>query len=633
MSIKQNSILNHIFTNLKPKPKLNGLDWVKLNGYLSAENSAITGRFKPYKYQEAWLLSATDEDVVEDWYLKSARVGYTKVLNFSIAYHISESPCSQLMFNPNDKKANEWSKKELKPLLRDMPIVGDKIIKTRQDDTVNFKAYPGGIFESRGGVSASNYAAATAKRVNFDEYDRFPDDVDGEGSPEELGKKRTATFWDNKAIFGSTPTIKGHSKTENGFKNTDMCYFFVPCPHCKKKQRIEFKNIIWDKEYRDGVLTHLYHTTHLKCIYCEEKIDHKYKKQITEDDDAEWRQTQKFYCCEEWQDPIKNNNWDNVDYSKNKYIAEALCKHCNTTAEYNRVDRKKRGFHIWAGYSSSPDADWKDIARIFVEAKDSDNPSKLKAFKNIWLAETYEEKTLKLDNEDLLSKRLDYEKIPNDVQVVLMTVDTQDDRLEYLIKSWHVGETSYSLKAGKIMGDPINNHVWNELRKIADTPLLTEDGREVYIFRGFIDMAGHKTDEVKNFIKKNDDKFTMLKGDSHEIKQNDNRPIGLLKKPANSDYPILWVATTKAKDMVFQRLSLKNGEYGKIYYNKSFDEEWFNQLTAEKKIFKLNKKGYVEETYIKTRDRNEALDLEVYQIAAIKVIQDQIEALDLSIQE
>ena len=50
--MKNNKLLFQIFGSLKPKPKLNGLEWAKKYGYLSAENSAITGRFKPYKYQE-----------------------------------------------------------------------------------------------------------------------------------------------------------------------------------------------------------------------------------------------------------------------------------------------------------------------------------------------------------------------------------------------------------------------------------------------------------------------------------------------------------------------------------------------------------------------------------------------------
>jgi len=624
---KNERLLFKIFSELKPKPKLNGLEWAKKYGYLSAENSAITGRFKPYKYQEAILLSGTDEEVSEIWFPKSARIGYTKLLNMLIGYHISESPCSQLMFNPNDKKANEWSKKELKPLLRDMPIVGDKIVKSRQDDTVNFKVYPGGIFESRGGNAASNYAAATAKRVNLDEVDRFPDDVDGEGSPIELAIKRTATFWDSQAIFGSTPTITGISKIEIGFEDADKCYFYVPCPYCGEFQIIEFKNIKWDKEFREGVLTHLFDTAYLKCLHCEERISHKNKKSITQL--GEWRQTQKFYCCNEWQDPKLNNNWDKV--TEDKYIAEALCKHCNKTAEYNRKGRKKRGFHIWAGYSMSPDADWSNIAKVFVQAKDANDRNKMKVFKNVWLGESYEDKTIKLDGDDLYNQREDYTTTSKEVKIIIMTVDTQDDRLEYLIKEWKVGETSRALKAGKIWGDPINNSVWEELKRITNEPIKCEDGRELKIFRCFIDMAGHKTDEVKKFVSNNSEKFTMLKGDSKEVKDNDSRPLATLKMPQKGTIPIMWVATTKGKDIVFERLSLKKEEYGYMHYNMSFDEEWFKQLTAEKVVFKENKKGYIERTYIKRRERNEALDLEVYQLAAIKLLQD-LKYIDLTIQ-
>ena len=624
--IKNDKLLFQIFGSLKPKPKLNGLEWAKKYGYLSAENSAITGRFKPYKYQEALLLSGTDEDVAEIWHPKSARVGYTKILNMLVGYHIAEAPCPQLMFNPNDKKANEWSKKELKPLLRDMPIVGEKIVRSRQDDTVNFKVYPGGVFESRGGNAAANYAAATAKRVNLDEVDRFPDDVDGEGSPIELAIKRTATFWDSQAIFGSTPTITGISKIEEGFKKTDMCYFYVPCPYCDQFQIIDFKNIIWEKEFRQGVLTHLFQTAYLKCIHCEDKILHKSKKSIT--NQGEWRQTQKFFCCGEWQDPKENNNWDKV--TDEKYIAEALCKTCNKTAEYNRNGRKKRGFHVWAGYSLSPDADWSNIAEVFVEAKDATSRNKMKVFRNVWLGESYEDKTIKLDGDDLYNQREDYTLVSNDAVVLLMTVDTQDTWLAYEIKEWKAGEISRGLVYGNILGDPMNKSVWDELKKISEQDFITEDGRIVKVFKVFIDLAGHKTDHVKNFVRGNQDRFVMLKGSSNEPKDNDARPIATLKMPKKGDLPIMWVATTKAKDTIFERLTLKKGDYGYMYYNMNFDLEWFAQLTAEKVVFKLSAKGYMERTYVKRRERNEAIDLEAYQLAAVRLLQD-MGLIDLAI--
>lgn len=628
ISDKQAVILSSIFRELKPKPKRNALQFAKDEGYLSPESSAVTGRFVPFAYQEDLLRDTSDDDIELLVFAKSTRVGYTKIVNFSVAYDIAEDPCPQIIFQPNDGKAGEWSKKELKPMLRDMPVVGERILKNREDDNLNYKAYPGGFVESRGGKSANNYASATAKKVRFDEFSRFPDDVDGEGDPYELGKKRTESYWNGQVMIGSTLTTKGYDKTEARFKETDQRYRYVPCPHCGVMQVIDFKNIIWEKETREGVLTHLTHTAKLKCISCEELIDHKHKKQM--DAQGRWLATAEFYCCGEWQSPKLNKNWYYNDKDPgDKKNGEALCKHCGLTAEYNRIGRKKRGYHIWAGYSYQPTATWSTIAETFVRALGS--VDKMRAFVNTWLGESFEEENIELDGHSLMDLAEDYTDVPNGAKVILMTVDTQDDRLEYLIKAWGVGETSHNISHGRIKGDPINKFVWDELLEIKRKALKTQDGRDVYIFKGFIDMAGHRTDEVKKFVRAHPKDFIMLKGDDKEVKTNDARPVAQLKKTQKDGDLVMWVATNKAKDIVFDRLAKQPHEHGFIHHNKSFEEEWFNQLTSEKKVFKQNKKGFVEASYVKTRDRNEAIDLEGYQLAGIRVIQSEIPSLNLQI--
>lgn len=621
LTSKQQSIISDIFKELKPKPKTNTLEFSKTHGYLSAESSAITGRFVPFAYQEDILRDTSDDDIELLVWMKSTRVGYTKIVNFSVAYDIVEDPCPQIIFQPNDSKAGEWSKKELKPLLRDIPYVGDKIIKTREENNLNYKAYPGGFIESRGGKSANNYASATAKKIRLDEYDRFPDDVDGEGDPYELAKKRTESYWNGQVMIGSTPTIKYHSKIEAKFNETDKRFRYLPCPKCNHYQILEFKNLIIPQEYRDGVKHWHTQDTKMKCENCEELISHDFKKQM--DKKGKWRQTKEFYCCERWQNPKDNRVWNDN--------GEALCVDCGLTAEYNRKGRKKRGYHIWAGYSHQPNTTWEKIADTFVDSLN--DVEKMKSFKNTWLAETWEEKSIKINTNDLMNNAEDYENIPNSAKILLMTVDTQDDRLEYLIKSWSDGETSHNIRSGIIKGDPINAHVWDELLRISNETFNRDDGKKVTIYKSFIDIGGHKTDEVKNFVKKHSNKFIMLKGDSREIKTNDSRPLATLKTTEKDNSLIMWVATTKAKDIIFKRLSLDVEDDGFIHHNRSFNEEWFNQLTAEKKVFKKNKRGFLEQTYIKTRDRNEALDLEVYSLAAVRLMQQQIKSFDLSKKE
>lgn len=630
LSKKQQSIIEETFKNFKPKPKSNALEFAKKHGYLSPESSAITGRFVPFAYQEDPLIAMSDDDIELIVWMKSTRVGYTKLVNFKVAYNIAEDPATILVFQPTDTKAKDWAKDELKPLLRDMPIVGEKIIKTREDDLTMKKAFFGGYISSRGGTSVNNYASATARDVVFDEYDRFPDDVDSEGDPYALGVKRIESYWNGKVIIGSTPRVKDHSKTEDKFNETDMRYRYLPCPHCNHLQILEFPNLIIPKEYRDGVKNWKTEDTKLRCINCEELIEHKEKKKM--DAAGRWRQTQKFYCCDEWQDPKINENWfRNPDDKYDKRNGEALCIHCNLTAEYNRKGRKKRGYHIWAGYSFQPNATWIKIADAFVDAIGT--VEKMKTFKNTWLGETFEEKSVKLESNELMDKAEDYQNVPDDAKIVLMTVDTQNTWLEWVITSWSIGETSHNIKTGKIIGDPINQFVWDELLEIKRQALKTESGRDVKVYKGFIDMAGQRTDEVKKFIRKHGDEFVMLRGDPREPKEVDARPTSYIKKMEKEDYVIMWCATTKLKDIIFERLALQPHEHGFIHHNKSFGIEWYKGLASEKRVFKKNAKGKVEQTYINvaTDRRNEPLDITVYQLAAIRLIQAQIPSFDLSI--
>ncbi len=624
LSEKELDVIRNIFSEFKPKPKSDVLKFSKEHGKLSAESSAVTGRFVPTSYQEDILFDGSNSQLELLVWMKSTRVGYTTCVKFMIGYHIAEDPCPILVFQPNDGKANEFSKKEIKPLLRDMEVVGNRIYKNREDNNLNYKAFPGGFLSSLGGKTANNYASATAKKVFGDEYDRFPDDVDKEGDPAELMEKRTESYWDGCVILGSTPTTEESSKINKQFKNTDMMFRYVPCPCCNTFQIIKFHNLQWEKEMQEGVYVELAETTKLKCINpdCGELIDHKFKKQM--DNKGQWRQTQKFFCCDEWQDPIKSERWENLKLDGPKdNKAYAVCHTCDKPASYNLKERRKRGYHIWAGYSFQPNTTWIKIAEKFIEAKG--NEDKMKTFKNTWLGETFETKKIKISNHKLLKAREQYTKIPQTDEVVIMSVDTQNNRLEYVVRSWGKGETSHGLTKGVIEGDPVNNFVWDKLYEIADKIYEREDGKQFKAYWIFIDSGGGRTENVYNFVSRPEcqGRFWAIKGETWENKENDVRPFAQLSKNKDLKVPLILVATNKCKDLIYERLQKKKGEDGYIYYNMEFDEEYFLQLTAEKKIFKKNKNGYLEPTYVNERanNRNEAIDEEVYNLSAIKLLQ------------
>jgi len=51
-----------------------------------------------------------------------------------------------------------------------------------------------------------------------------------------------------------------------------------------------------------------------------------------------------------------------------------------------------------------------------------------------------------------------------------------------------------------------------------------------------------------------------------------------------------------------------------------YEDEYFKQLTAEKVVVKVNKKGYSITEWVKSRERNEALDVRIYNRAVASLI-------------
>jgi hypothetical protein len=79
--------------------------------------------------------------------------------------------------------------------------------------------------------------------VGQDEVDRFPLDVDGEGSPGDLADVRTRTFGKRaRRIKTSTPTLADRSVIWAKFEESDQRRYHVPCPHCGHMQVLS-----WDR--------------------------------------------------------------------------------------------------------------------------------------------------------------------------------------------------------------------------------------------------------------------------------------------------------------------------------------------------------------------------------------------------
>jgi phage terminase large subunit GpA-like protein len=280
-------------------------------------------------------------------------------------------------------------------------------------------------------------------------------------------------------------------------------------------------------------------------------------------------------------------------------------------------DRPIVGFHLNALYSPWREL-WDQLAIEWHEAQK--NPEKLKAFINLRLGETWEEDADAVDHAALRARIEEYGEgvdVPAGVGILTASVDVQGDRLECVVKGWGHAEESWLISYQQFFGDPGQGEVWSEIDEFLLTKFKHASGVRVGISATMIDSGGGHTDEVYRFVRpRQARRVWAIKGSSEAGKEI------LGRFSMNNAYRVkLWsLGTDTAKDRIFARMKIAAAGPGFMHLPKSLGgdtDEYLEQLTGEKAVRRYKRgRGAVRE-YVKTRPRNEALDLEVYALAAL----------------
>ncbi|MGZ6477669.1 MAG: phage terminase large subunit family protein [Bdellovibrionales bacterium] len=564
------------FKTLQPPKKMTLSEWADDKFYLSAESSAEAGRWHTLPYQKGIMDAITDPAIEQVSVQKSARVGYTKIMNAAIGYYIDQDPCSIMVVQPSIEDAQGYSKEEIAPMLRDTPALRNLVSDAKTKDGENNilqKNFPGGTLGIIGAHSGRGFRRVSRRVVIFDEVDGYPASAGDEGDQIKLGIKRTEYFWNRKILAGSTPLIKDHSRIERLFLSGDQRRYYVPCPHCGEMQYLKFKNLHWDQDKPE--------TAYFACEINGCVIEHKDKRSMIEK--GEWRGTAPF-------------------------------------------DGKHASFHIWAAYSYSPNASWAQLAKEFLEAKH--DPELLKTFINTALGETWEEEyTAKLGASDLEARAEIYPlgTAPSGVLFLTAGVDVQDNRFAVTIDGWGVGEESWTVSHQEIFGDPSQSAIWNQLSNLLNQPVKIEGSDAfVKIRAACIDSGGHFTHEVYQFARENKSRlWVAVKGASQRGKPAIGKPssvdINFKDKALKRGARVYVLGVDTIKSTIFARLKHNKPGPGYIHFSHELKREYYDQLTAEKQITRFVKGFPVKEWTKKPGARNEALDTKVYSYAALQL--------------
>ena len=565
--------LSKVFKTLadtwKPPPDLKIDAWADSYRKLSSESSAESGQWRTDRvpFQREIMQVINDPSVEEIVFIKSAQVGATEILLNTIGYYIDQEPSTILCIQPSLSMAQAFSKDRLAPMLRDTPNLKDKVKDARTRDSENttmHKKFNGGSISLVGANSASGLASRPIRILLCDEVDRYPASAGTEGDPVSLGRKRTTTFWNRKIILTSTPTIKGLSRIERAYEESDKRVYLVPCPECEQKQELKWQQITWLEDKPE--------TASLSCKHCGTIIPES-KKQ--------W-----MLMNGEWQAQAKS---------------------------------KKVGFHISELYS--PFRTWVELVEDFLEAKKS--PELLQTFANTTLGETWAiEQGEEIDSEKLQnqSEQYNHEAIPHEVLVLTAGVDVQADRLEVQVIGWADNLEAWVIEYKIIFGNPATKEVWQELDQFLKTVYQVEDGRRLNISATCID-SGYMTNQVYAFTyQKNARKIFAIKGASITGKSIVSKPtfVGSRKTA------LFNVGVDTAKEFIHARL--QDDKTNLIHFPNTLDDEYFRQLTAERRVPRIYK-GKTTIVWQQTRKRNEALDNFAYALAAVYILQPNFEKL------
>lgn len=549
---------------LTPPPRLSVAEWADKERRLDSQSSAEPGRWYTSRaeYQRGIMDACSDPEVREVVVMCGTQSGKSEAILNTIGYHMHHDPCPILVMQPTVDMAQSFSKDRVTAgLIRPTPslrgLVNDSRAKDANNTTLH-KVFPGGALSLVGANSPSSLASRPIRVVLCDEVDRYPPSAGEEGDPISLAKRRAATFWNRKIIQVSTPTNKGASRIEDAYEETDKRKFYVPCPHCAHEQLLVWSNVQWQD---DNPKTARYH-----CMECG----------------AAWTESERHAAV-----------------ARGKWVA---------TAPFNGA----AGF--WFNALYSPWVDLVDTVEEFLACRK--DPMRLKTFVNTILAETWEDQGDGVDDYAVAKRKEDYDGIPDDAVLLTAGVDVQDDRLEVEIVGWGAGEESWQIDYQVLYGDPSSPQLWSRLDEILLATYEHPLGEPMLIRATCVDSGGHHTRAVYNYAKtRAGHRVFAIKGVGGEGKPIVGRP----SKNNVGKVPLYAIGVDTAKELHYARLRIDEPGPGYCHFQAKRDDEYFRQLTAEKQVIKYHK-GYPTRTWIKTRTRNEALDVRVYAIAAFHIL-------------
>lgn len=561
----------------RPSPPVDYEAWAIRNITFTERESNFPGPYNPdlFPYFSEILAALSPDDPCRIVTVtKSAQIGGTVLANIFTLGSLDLDPCDFLYVHPTEENARRWSKMKLVPMIRESPRLRDIFPDKSRDasDSVLYKERVDGrgSIQITGANSPSSLSQVSMRRQVQDDLAKWATDRDA-GDPEILADSRSRAFEFAKVFKVSTPLIQPGCRITRNFEAGSQESLQLPCPHCGYYQTLEPENFIAnvDDDHPERSC--------FTCVECGVEIREHHRPEM-----------------------LRRGRW---------------------VAKNPSAKREHRSFTIWSAYSRLQS--FERIAREWIAARGL--PDREKGVYNDTFGKVYEVKGEAPPWQDLRDRAdtVGHRRgsIPEPGIVVSIGVDVQDGWLAWHAVAWSRDGRRYVIDYAHIEGHIDDASTHRLLDQLLASTWRHESGRMLGVDMLAID-GNAWTELVWNWVKRHPaSRVIMVRGVAgdrvplieqvRKERSRNGKPLRYSKRFFNfASWILKWSLyrnLVKADPLAVGWVGLPSG----------MSEDYFKELTSERRIEKKNSKGFVEYEWVKDRDqRNEALDTMVQAEAA-----------------
>ncbi len=564
-----------------------------------------------------------------------AQCGKTDVILNWINHSGICDPVDMMVIHPTQVAARDFSRRRVDRLHRESRDLKARLVPKRESDSVYYKQYRSGMILNQSWPTISELSGRPIGRLWLTDVDRMTDDVDGEGAPFDLARKRSTTF----GRYGMTvaesspgrlvtnpkwlPSIPHEAPPTTGilalYNRGDRRLWYWRCPHCAGRFEPTFDLLDYPSS---GDPMESAEAAVMICPKCGCLIQHEQKAALNAD--GVWLKAgQRF-----------DANGDIVGKAVRSDIAS-----------------------FWIKGVAAAFADWRTLVLNYLQAEEeyerTGDQGALQTTVNTDQGMPYTPRGMEADRlpEVLKARAVDLgeKTVPTGARFLLAAIDVQKNRFEVQVHGIGVGGDIYVVDRFAIRksqrtdddGDPwpVNPAAYPEDWELikervldASYPLDDGSGRRMAIRMTTCDSGGRagvttRAYEFYRWLKEQGahQRFILLKGASSKTapRQRIEYPDSDRKDRhagARGEIPVMMINGNLLKDQLNAMLDREEPYGGMIHFPDWLPDSFYTELTAEART----EKGWENPRKL----RNEAWDLLVYALALCRSRFVQLERLD-----